>query len=686
MKEPIAAASLLEALDDEQRAVALAPRGPVCVKAGAGTGKTRAITYRMAYGIATGIFEPRHILAVTFTTRAAHEMTTRMRALEAGKVRARTFHSAALSQLSYFWRAAVGGPRPQLLPHKASLVASVASRLGIEVNKTAVRDLAAEIEWAAVSLLDSHNYVDECAARGHLPPNGVDPERMAALLASYAAAKREANVIDHEDVLTLTCGMLEERLDIAERVRDQYRHFLIDEYQDVSPLQSRLLDLWLGKRDDVCVVGDAAQTIYSFAGASASYLKDFPARFPHATLVELVRDYRSTPQVVALANALVAGDKSSGAVRLKAQRPGGPAVRFCTWSDDEDEAAGIVTQIRELHARGVKLSDIAILFRINAQSQVYESALADAGITYVVHGGARFFDRREIRQAVTVLRAASVVTADGDIVEATQAAIEAQGWTPEAPTGEGARREKWDNLGALLDLARTHQASNHSLKEFVAELDARIEAQHAPVIDGVTLSTIHAAKGLEWPAVFLAGCEDTMLPFRQADTPAAVAEERRLAYVAVTRAGEHLTISYARARHSGGRRTRKPSRFFRRVWPPEPSSATSARQVKKTKRHTFEDPDDAALYDTLKAWRKQVATQVGKPAYIIATDALLEDVAVARPRTLVQLGALRGIGPAKLERLGAPLLALVRGEDPTTQALRAAAAWSQDADLAAPTD
>jgi ATP-dependent DNA helicase, Rep family len=373
-------------------------------------------------------------------------------------------------------------------------------------------------------------------------------------------------VIDFEDVLLLTVGILAERDDIAAEVRRQYRHFVVDEYQDVSPLQQRLLELWLGGRDSVCVVGDVSQTIYSFTGATPRFLADFPSRHPGAPVVRLVRDYRSTPQVVSLANRLLttrAGRMSPGAVTLQAQRPSSEPVRYEAFDDDVAEAAGVVGRVRELSARGVPLREIAVLYRTNSQSEVLEDALSRAGIGYQVRGGERFFARPEVKAALVALRAAAKAESAAALPDRVREALSAVGWSPEQPAGRGAVRERWDSLNTLVSLADDLYARRGaSLAEFRQELDERAAVQHAPIADGVTLATIHAAKGLEWDAVFLVGLSDGLLPISMASTPDQLAEERRLLYVGVTRAREHLQLSYARARTAGGRAARKQSRFL----------------------------------------------------------------------------------------------------------------------------
>ncbi|HXF02504.1 MAG TPA: ATP-dependent helicase, partial [Arthrobacter sp.] len=451
---------ILSGLDDEQRQVATSLAGPLCVLAGAGTGKTRAITHRIAYGVHTGVYQPQRVLAVTFTARAAAEMRTRLRDLGVGGVQARTFHAAALRQLQFFWPQAVGGPLPGLLDHKASVIAEAARRLRLTTDRAAIRDLAAEIEWAKVSMLTPESYVRRAAGRA--APAGYDHTTVARLYQAYEDVKTDRNIIDFEDVLLITVGILQEDAKVAAAVRDQYRHFVVDEYQDVSPLQQRMLDLWLGDRDELCVVGDASQTIYSFTGATSRHLLEFTKRFPGADVVKLVRDYRSSPQVVQLANSLLAartrqpsrgGDSWPTPLELIAQRPAGPEPTFTECADDEAEAAQVAGRIRGLLDDGVAAAQIAVLFRTNGQSQAYEQALASAGIGYQLRGGERFFQRREVRDAILQLRASSRAAGTEPVPQLVRDVLANLGYTREAPQAGGAVRERWESLAALVGLA-----------------------------------------------------------------------------------------------------------------------------------------------------------------------------------------------------------------------------------------
>src|SRR5690625_664919 len=537
---------ILAALDDDQREVALALQGPVCVLAGAGTGKTRAITHRIAYGVATGMYKPTSVLALTFTARAAGEMRARLRTLGVGGVQARTFHAAALRQVQYFYPQAVGGGIPQLLEHKAQLVAHAASLLHLEIDRPTLRDLAAEIEWAKVNMLTPDQYVRRAEEISRSGVACIDILSVSRLMQRYEEEKTDRYLIDFEDVLLFLVGWLESRPDVAGQVRDQYRHFVVDEYQDVSPLQQRLLDLWLGGRDELCVVGDAHQTIYSFTGATPQYLLEFGKKYPQSQTVKLTRDYRSTPQVVQVANQVIAKGRPthSAGLTLIAQRPSGPDASFVSYDDDPAEAEGVVDRIRRLIQQGVKASEIAILFRTNAQSAAFETALSNASIGYVVRGGERFFARRDVREAIVLLRAAVRATPpDADLSKVVRDILASAGWREDPPAAGGAVREKWDALQALVALADDLVAqlpTPPTMESFIAELDDRANAQHAPTIEGVTLASLHAAKGLEWDAVFLVGLSEGLMPISLAEGEEAIEEERRLRYVGVSRAREHL--------------------------------------------------------------------------------------------------------------------------------------------------
>ena len=580
--------AVLAALDPEQREVAVAARGPVCVLAGAGTGKTRAVAHRIAYAAATGAADPARVLAVTFTTRAAGELRGRLRQLGAtvpdaglAQVQARTFHSAALRQLTHFWPSTVGGPAPAVIDSKIGLVAEAARRVRLSRSLPELRDAAAEIEWAKVTQVRPDDYPQASAMAGRTSP--FPPAAMAGLYAAYEELRRERHLVDFESVLELMAAILAEHPAAAQAVRDRYAHFVVDEYQDVNPLQKLLLDMWAGDRDDICVVGDPRQTIYSFAGATPSYLTGFAAEYAGATVIRLMRNYRSTPQVVALANRLggtaarsVAG--SAGAP-LVAQRPAGPPPRFTEYADEQEEAAAVARQAAALIRSGTPASEIAVLVRINAQTQVHEQALTAAGVPFQLRGAVRFFDRPEVRRAVLLLRsAARSAAADEDPVAQVRPVLAGLGLSGEAPAGRGVARERWESLAALAQLSEEFFAAapQATLADLAAELTLRGQTGHEPAMGGVTLASLHAGKGLEWDAVFLPGLTDGSVPIVYAQTDEAIEEERRLLYVGVTRARERVFLSWALARSPGGRKVRKPSRFLDGIRP-RPVRAAAAR-------------------------------------------------------------------------------------------------------------
>jgi len=654
--------AVLAGLDPEQTAAVLAVRGPVCILAGAGTGKTRAITHRIAYAVRSEQIPPGQVLAVTFTARAAGELRSRLRRLGADGVQARTFHAAALRQLTYFAPRVLGGAMPDVVDNPLRIVGNAAARLRLRVDRTEVRDLTAEIEWAKAVLAGPGDYVARAAAAGRQTSTASDT--VAAVYAEYEQVKRRSGQLDLADLLLIMAGAIDEYADVAEEVRRRYRHFVVDEYQDVSPLQQRLLDAWLGDRSDLCVVGDANQTIYSFAGATPQHLLGFRTRFPDAVEVRLERDYRSTPQVVALANGLLQHGAPQARLTLVGQRPDGPEPTFAEFDDEPAEAAAVAAQCRKLIDDGTHAAEIAVLFRINAQSEVYEQALADERVPYVLRGGERFFDRAEIREARLLLRGAARAGQDDEpLPDAVRSVLSGLNWHADSPPPGGTARERWESLAALVGLADDLLAVNPSahLTELVAELDARASAQHAPTVQGVTLASLHSAKGLEWDAVFLVGLTDTTLPIQHATTPEALAEERRLLYVGITRARERIALSWALARSPGQRRGRRPSRFLDGLRPAGTRAPSAAKP--KTKSAT-PAAADAELFARLRAWRKAQADAQHVPAYVVFSDATLVAIADAHPGGRTELARVPGVGPTKLERYAEPLLAVLGGADP----------------------
>lgn len=523
------AEEILAALDTEQRAVATAVRGPVCVIAGAGTGKTRAITHRLAYAVDIGVVDPQRILALTFTARAAGEMRTRLRALGVPSVAARTFHAAALKQLMYFWPHVLGGRFPSLLTTKTGFLGEAINRANVSATKSnsVLRDVAGEIEWAKVIGLAPDEYikaVDDYARPIRVSNNKVDATQIAKVYEAYESLKKQERAIDFEDVLLLTVGMLEEERDVRDRVRDQYRYFTVDEYQDVSPLQQRLLDLWLGKRDDICVVGDPAQTIYSFAGATPAFLLNFTNKYPGAEVIRLTSGYRSTPEIINTANTILRS--ASLGHELDAINEHGEKPEAQGFKTEREEIDALVNLIKTDLTNGVNSYEIAILARTNSQLESFEAALNAAGIENQIRNAERFFNRAEVREILKAIRSASVLS-EGDWLADLRDAMK--------PFGES------EYVRAFLQLARELESEGlTSLRGFLRELEDRAEQNNPPTLPGVALATLHAAKGLEWKKVYLAGVSADILPW--GSQPAE--EERRLFYVGVTRAQQSLVISY----------------------------------------------------------------------------------------------------------------------------------------------
>jgi DNA helicase-2/ATP-dependent DNA helicase PcrA len=565
--------SLLAGLDAQQRVAAEALFGPVCVLAGAGTGKTRAITHRIAYGVASGAYTPNRVMALTFTNRAAAELRGRLRQLGAGGVSARTFHAAALSQLNYFWPQVVGGQLPSVLDSKGRVLGHAAEKLSLRVDTATLRDVAAEIEWRKVSGLSLDAYAAALTTRPL--PGSLKPGQLIDLHRTYEDLKDERKQIDFEDVLLVCAGMIESEPSVAMQVREQYRYFVVDEFQDVSPLQHQLLRLWLGTRRDLCVVGDASQTIYSFAGARSEYLIDFERANPGATVVRLEQNYRSAPAVIDAANRLMRG--RAGALTLHAareQQNGDEVSPPVAFEDDRAEARGVAARIAEELAAGVPPESIAVLYRINVQAAALEQALGDLGISYQVRGSRRFFDLPEVRQAIMTLRAASTAATEEPVFKSVSDVLRTLGWSVRPPEARGAVRERWESLNAIMGLV-DDMPEGATFRRFTDELLARQAGQHEPTMSAVTLATLHAAKGLEWDSVHLVGLSEGLVPISFASTFEQIDEERRLLYVGITRARKRLRLSWAQRGNQPGRPlSRQPSRFLAELAPVRASTRT----------------------------------------------------------------------------------------------------------------
>jgi DNA helicase II / ATP-dependent DNA helicase PcrA len=649
-------------LNPAQREAVETTAGPLCILAGAGTGKTRVISRRVAYAIATGAVHPGHVLVVTFTDKAATEMRERLAALGFPGVQAKTFHAAAFRQLRFFWSRLSDSRLPEVLESKAPLLAPLQRSLPGGYKFTAVKDLADELEWAKARRLDPSSYQAAAEAIGRTPP--IPGDLFAGVFRRYERAKERAGRIDYEDMLVRMLEGFETREDVAEEFRGQYRWFSVDEYQDTNPLQQALLEAWLGERRDLAVVGDEDQTIYTFTGATSEYLTGFARRFPEARVVRLEENYRSSPEVLALANRLLAatpGRRPETAKRLVATRPSGPEPTVAAFENAEREVGAVVTEIGRLAEAGVDLDEVAVLHRTNAQIPPFEEALAAAGIRYQVRGEL-FFRRTEVLRAIGVLRSRTARSAGGGLVDALEAIwFERFGFRrDDEPDGEEAR-QRHASLVTLLGIAE-RVGDEAGIAGFLEEMGRRAAQEAEGTGGGVNLLTYHRAKGLEFDAVLLPAIEEGVLPIRQASTPAEVAEERRLLYVGLTRARVHLWLSWAarRAGPSGREQSRKPSRFLDDLVPPgsgrvRPRAVASG--MTRTGRASVRA--DGPLADQLRAWRRKRAEADGVPAYVVFNDRTLAALSERQPRSRGELLAVEGIGPSKLDKYGDELLALL---------------------------
>ena len=632
---------MLDDLNEAQRAAAEATSGPLVILAGAGTGKTRVISRRAAFAIETGVVASSKILLVTFTDKAANEMVERMAALGHANVMARTFHAHAVRQLRHFWPSRHGGAEPpQVLDSKLPLIGPLARSLPGHYKFTPAKDIADAIEWAKVRRIPPDKWEQDPETQDRAP---IPADLFARLYAAYERAKDRAHRVDFEDMLALTVELLESDDESRHLVQTQKTWISVDEYQDTNPLQERLLELWLGDSRDLAVVGDPDQTIYTFTGATPDYLLRFADKHPGAQTIALTQNYRSTPQVLALANRLTAGGPRGA---LTTDRPPGPEPTIDRFAGPEIELAAIVAGVRRLIGAGTKVSEIAVLVRINAQLPPIEDELTRAGIHFTVRGQ-RFYQRIEVRDARQLLRRTEIAATGAALVKAVRDLfVKRLGYEPDAETVGEEARERAASLDLLLTIAADLVEANAdaSVADLTAELDRRDAQESEAQGVGVNLLTYHRAKGLEWDAVFLPQIDEGTLPIRQAKTDDQVAEERRLLYVGITRARTHLALSWSR----------KPSRFLAEIRP------HTVRIIPSVGGPTPRaDLPNAGLVEALQLWRRERARQDAVPAYVIAHDSTLHEIADVRPTTIAALRRVKGMGPVKVDQYGPEILAVV---------------------------
>jgi DNA helicase-2/ATP-dependent DNA helicase PcrA len=681
---------LLDDLDAEQRDAVTTSASPLAIHAPAGSGKTRVLTRRIAWRAREGLLDAGHVLAVTFTRKAAGELTDRLRRLGVSdSLTAGTIHSIALAQLR---RRALdqGRTPPEVIERKVRLLIPIVGGRGPEATLAAT-EVAGEIEWAKTRLVRPDAYAGAAEAAGR------ETSRPLAAVAEaydrYEKEKRKRRLADFEDLVWWCADAIERDREFAATQRWRFRHLFVDEFQDTSPAQLRLVRAWLGDASDLCVVGDPDQSIYAFAGAESGFLARFGRTFPGGQVIHLRTNYRCSPQIVAAAEALLA-DGGGHRPSVHAASEAGPLPEITEYDDEEAEARGVARALRDARTGGTQWSEMAVLYRTNAQSAAFEEALGKADVPYRVRGAGRFLQRPEVKVVLADLRRAATRTPDApfgallDTLVGEQATEEGPEYADATSDAESRRaaatsEEQRRHLDAIVRLGHEYldaDGAHAGLDGFLAYLTATLRDDAPTSEDAVELLTFHRAKGLEFATVFLTGLERGLVPIAHADTPAEKAEERRLLYVAITRAGRTLHLSRARTRTVGARvANRAPSPWLAVVqssWtgaaptgPADPRPALRASRAKLADARAGSDvalsPADQARFELLKEWRGRLARASAVPAYVIFSDATLKAIAVARPRSRDALLAISGVGPVKIERFGDDVLGIVRG-DPAT--------------------
>jgi DNA helicase-2/ATP-dependent DNA helicase PcrA len=624
------AAELLEGLNPAQYDAVTHRDGPLLVVAGAGSGKTRVLTARIAHLIAEDGVSPFEILAITFTNKAAAEMKSRVARLVgpvAQKMWVSTFHSACVRILR---RDAdrLGFPSSFTIYDQADavrLVSYVLRDLNLDTKRFPPRQVHASISAAKNDGLDAAAYADRAQV--------IFEKRIADVFAEYQARLLRAGAMDFDDLLLNTSKLFREHPDVLQHYQRRFKHILVDEYQDTNKVQNELVLALASDHRNVCVVGDSDQSIYAFRGADIRNILEFEDAFPDTTVILLEQNYRSTQTILDAANAVIAHNFGRKPKELWSDKTGGPKITRYHAEDEADEGQWVAHEMARLHDEGdIRWGDVAVFYRTNAQSRVLEEHLMRAGIPYKVIGGTRFYDRREVKDALAYVRAvvnpvdevnvkrvinvpkrgvgdSSIAKLDvyaqsrgiafvdalrryddagvtgravsgiagflelldelelvrhegpGPLLEAI---LDRTGYVAELQAEHSVEADgRLENLAELIGVAKEFDTVEEFLEQvsLVADTD---ELDDADDSSSVVLMTLHSAKGLEFPVVFLIGMEDGVFPhLRSIGEPDQLEEERRLAYVGITRAQERLYLTHAWCRTLfGSTQYNPPSRFL----------------------------------------------------------------------------------------------------------------------------
>jgi DNA helicase-2/ATP-dependent DNA helicase PcrA len=671
--------ALLDGLDDAQRAAVTSAAMPLVVLAPAGSGKTRVLTRRIAHRVATGGTDPRHVLALTFTRKAAGELTARLNRLGLrGSATAGTFHAVAWGVLRARWSDQRREP-PTLLDRKGRLLAEVAPKVPGKDARSVAADLATEIEWAKARMVTPDTYADAVVAASRKP--NLKAELVSSAYAAYEERKQRSQLVDFDDLLALCARAIEGDEGFAATQRWRFRHLYVDELQDVNPLQFRLLEAWRGDRYDVTAVGDPQQAIYGWNGADAGFLLDIHRHWPPAEVIQLVRSYRSTPEILDAAAAVLRGARQP-AQQVHATRPKGAPPALTGHDTDRAEAIAVARAVRLAHQPGRPWADQAVLVRTHAQTLLLAEALRESGIPHRIRGGSAFLDRPEVRRTLRELRnsVAPLGTALADLELGLSADLPGPDPADDVdldPVLRDRRLEEVEAVAALIRMGQDYLRldPNGRADAFARWLTATVQSEgDAPAGgDAIDLATFHAAKGLEWVTVHLAGVEDGYVPIAHARTAAAKAEEARLLYVAMTRAQRDLRITWAEQRTFASRvvdRRRSPlldplvaARRLDAVTASDPDApitppiADWAEEVAR-QRAALDAVRHGAVpgLDALHTWRDATARAARVEPAAVLPDHVLARIAAARPDDLDALGAIRGVGAILARRFGPAIL------------------------------